>query len=82
MSECTSFLLSSGGGRKILGTCWEEGEGGVHDQEDNVTMGLATGHQMAIVMYMDNSHDTNHVSSVGLHRQEEIIKKLKMQNMR
>ena len=38
--------------------------------------------KMAIVMYMDNSHDTNHVSSVGLHRQEEIIKKLKMQNMR
>ena len=45
-------------------------------------MGLATGHQMAIVIYMDNSHNTNHVSSVGLHRQEEIIKKLKMQNMR
>ena len=64
-----------------MGTCWG-GEGGL-EQEDNVTMGLATGHQMAIVMmYMDNSHDTNHVSSVGLHRKKEIIKKLKMQNMR
>lgn len=60
-----------------------EKERGVLEQEDNVTMGLATGHQMATVMYMDNSHDTNHVSAVGLHRQEEIIiKKLKMQNMR
>lgn len=37
------------------------------EQEGNVTVGLATGHQkMAIVMYMDNSHNTNHASSVGL----------------
>ena len=41
------------------------------EQEGNVTVRLATGHQkMAIVMYMENSHNTNHVSSVGLHRQK------------
>ena len=82
MSECTSFLLSSGGGRKILGICWEEGEGGWNRRVMSQWGWQQDTKKMAIVMYMDNSHDTNHVSSVGLHRQKEIIKKLKMQNMR